>query len=219
MYIKLTRIDGSPIWLNASFIVTIEPTKNGGSIVVPIGDGLDYEVKESAEAVLDLLKEAPCAPVVPVPPPKSLAPTSNDVAPGNLEANEIAHEHKASAPKKATKAPARTRKTASAASAKKTKAVAVVKDETPEVEADKKQPDADFIAEDSAPSVPLPPEDPVGQVIEKLKAHKCRTEKRLMNFIKSSHKTMSDADVLEVMDAMKSRGYITVEDDGHVTWA
>ena len=40
-----------------------------------------------------------------------------------------------------------------------------------------------------------------------------------MNFIKSSHKTMSDADVLEVMDAMKSRGYITVEDDGHVIWA
>jgi len=217
MYIQLTRIDGSPIWLNASFIVTIEPTKNGGSIVVPIGDGLDYEVKESADVVLGLLKEAPCAAVVPVPPPKSLAPTSKDVAPGNLEANEIAHEQKASAPKKATKAPARTRKTASAASAKKTKAVAAVKDETPEVEADKRQPDADFVAEDSAPYVP--PEDPLGQIIEKLKSHKCRTEKRLMNFIKSSHKTMSDADVLEVMDALKSRGYITVEDDGHVTWA
>lgn len=212
MYIQLTRIDGSPIWLNASFIVTIEPTKNGGSIVVPIGDGLDYEVKESADAVLGLLKEAPCATVVPVPPPKSLAPTSKDVAPGNLEANEMAHEQKASAPKKTTKASAKTKKLASAGSAKKPKDDA--KAEPPAEVQDKEQPVGDSVADEAAP-----PEDPIGQIIEKLKAHKCRTEKRLMNFIKSSHKTMSDADVLEVMDAMKSRGYITVEDDGHVTWA
>ncbi len=215
MYIQLTRIDGSPIWLNASFIVTIEPTKNGGSIVVPIGDGLDYEVKESADAVLGLLKEAPCAAVVPVPPPKSLAPTSKDVAPGNLEANEMAHEQKASAPKKATKASAKTKKSASAGSAKKPKDEAKV--ETPAEVQDKEQTVVDSVADEAAQTVPQ--EDPVGQIIEKLKAHKCRTEKRLMNFIKSSHKTMSDADVLEVMDALKSRGYITVKDDGHVTWA
>lgn len=218
MYIKLTRIDGSPIWLNASFIVTIEPTRNGGSIVVPIGDGLDYEVKEAAEAVLDLLNEAPPAAVVPVPPPKSLAPTAEDVSPGNLEANEIAHEHKASAPKKAAKTPAKAKKSASAGSAKKAKEASVaVKAESPVEEPGKGQPVADGTS--AEPASATAPEDPVWQVVEKLKAHKCRTEKRLMNFIKSSHKTMSDADVLEVMDAMKSRGYITVEDDGHVIWA
>ena len=212
MYIQLTRIDGSPIWLNASFIVTIEPTKNGGSIVVPIGDGLDYEVRESADAVLALLKEAPCAAVVPVPPPRSLAPTPEDVSPGSLEADELAHEQKASAPKKATKASAKTKKSASAGSAKKPKDDA--KAEPPAEVQDRGLAAADGVADEAAP-----PEDPVGQIIEKLKAHKCRTEKRLMNFIRSSHKTMSDADALEVMDALKSRGYITVEGDGHVTWA
>lgn len=212
MYIQLTRIDGSPIWLNASFIVTIEPTKNGGSIVVPIGDGLDYEVKESADAVLGLLKEAPCAAVVPVPPPRSLAPTPEDVSPGSLEADELAHEQKASAPRKTTRASARTKKSASAGSARKPKDDA--KAEPPAEVQDRGLAVVDGVADEAVPQ-----EDPIGQIIEKLKAHKCRTEKRLMNFIKSSHKTMSDADVLEVMDALKSRGYITVEDDGHVTWA
>ena len=33
MFIKLTRKDGSPIWLNASFVVTVEPLRGGGSVV------------------------------------------------------------------------------------------------------------------------------------------------------------------------------------------
>lgn len=80
MYIKLTKIDSTPIWLNASFIVTIEPRRNNpGSVVVPIGDGLDYDVRESPEQVLALLENAPVATVVPVPttqpkPPRKATP-------------------------------------------------------------------------------------------------------------------------------------------------
>ena len=82
MYIKLTRIDGRPIWLNASFVVTVEPQRNGGgSIVVPIGDGLDYEVRETPDTVLAMLEGAPAPAVVPVPPPRSLAPQPDDVSP------------------------------------------------------------------------------------------------------------------------------------------
>ena len=66
MYIKLTRMNGRPIWLNASFVVTVEPTPIGGAIVVPIGDGLDYEVRESPETVLALLAGTPAPAVVPV---------------------------------------------------------------------------------------------------------------------------------------------------------
>ena len=55
MFIQLTRTDGIPVWLNACFVVTVEPSRGGGSIVVPIGDGLDYEVKESPETVLSML--------------------------------------------------------------------------------------------------------------------------------------------------------------------
>lgn len=84
MFIKLTRLDNSPIWINASFVVTVEPRKGGGSIVVPIGDGLDYDVKESPETVLGLVGGAPAAAVVPVPPPKGLAPTHVDVSPDDF---------------------------------------------------------------------------------------------------------------------------------------
>ena len=82
MYIKLTRMNGQPIWLNASFVVTIEPAAHsGGAIVVPIGDGLDYEVREPPETVLALLSGAPAPAVVPVPPPRTLTPQPDDVSP------------------------------------------------------------------------------------------------------------------------------------------
>ena len=81
MFIKLTRIDNSPIWINASFVVTVEPRRQGGSVVVPIGDGLDYDVKESPAVVLDLLSGAPAPAVVPVPAPKGLTVTPEDVSP------------------------------------------------------------------------------------------------------------------------------------------
>lgn len=81
MYIKLTRFDNTPVWINAAFVVTVEPRKQGaGSIVVPIGDGLDYEVRETPEAVLAMLEGAPVATVVPVPPPKALTATPEDVS-------------------------------------------------------------------------------------------------------------------------------------------
>lgn len=52
MFIRLTRTDGRPIWINPEFVVTVEDRKGGGSIVVPAGDGLDYDVKESPDAVM-----------------------------------------------------------------------------------------------------------------------------------------------------------------------
>ena len=81
MFITLTRLDGTPIWINAAFVVTIEPRKGGGAVVVPIGDGLDYDVRESPEAVLAMLGDAPAAAVVPVTVSDALAPTPADVSP------------------------------------------------------------------------------------------------------------------------------------------
>ena len=54
MFIKLTRTDGRPIWINPEFVVTVEGRQGGGAIVVPAGDGLDYDVKESPDAVMRL---------------------------------------------------------------------------------------------------------------------------------------------------------------------
>ena len=82
-FIKLTRFDNRPVWLNAGFIVTIEPRRDGvGSVVVPIGDGLDYDVREAPEEVLKMLSAAPDPVVVPVPVlDDGLAPTPEDVSP------------------------------------------------------------------------------------------------------------------------------------------
>ena len=82
MYIKLTRFDNRPVWLNAAFVVTVEPRREGvGSIVVPIGDGLDYYVRESPEEVLRMLEGCPASQVVPVSVSDGLTKTPADVSP------------------------------------------------------------------------------------------------------------------------------------------
>ena len=80
MFIRLTKKDGSPVWLNANFIVTVESVGGGGSIVVPVGDGLDYEVSESVETVLPMIEKAQGATVVvPVPTTDSLSAAAEPV--------------------------------------------------------------------------------------------------------------------------------------------
>ena len=82
MYIKLTRFDNRPVWLNAAFVVTVEPRRDGsGSVVVPIGDGLDYDVRESPEEVLRMLEGCPAPQVVPVPVSDCLTKTPADISP------------------------------------------------------------------------------------------------------------------------------------------
>ena len=82
MYIKLTRFDNRPVWINAAFVVTVEPRRDGsGSVVVPIGDGLDYDVRESPEEVLRMLDGCPAPQVVPVPVSDCLTKTPADVSP------------------------------------------------------------------------------------------------------------------------------------------
>ena len=82
MYIKLTRFDNRPVWVNAAFVVTVEPRRDGnGAVVVPIGDGLDYDVRESPEDVLRMLEGCPAPQVVPVPVSDCLTKTPADVSP------------------------------------------------------------------------------------------------------------------------------------------
>jgi len=112
MFIKLTRLDGTPIWINASFVVTVEPRKGGGSIVVPIGDGLDYDVKESTDVVLQALGEAPAPAVVPVPPPPGLAPKTLGLPPEPAAPSETSETATSAVPGAApSAAPAPVRKT------------------------------------------------------------------------------------------------------------
>lgn len=82
MFIKLTRLDNRPVWLNAAFVVTVEPRRDGnGAVVVPIGDGLDYDVRERPEEVLRMLDGCPAPKVVPVPVSDCLTKMPTDVSP------------------------------------------------------------------------------------------------------------------------------------------
>ena len=79
MFIKLTRTDGRPIWLNPEFIVTVESRKGGGSIVVPGGDGLDYDVVEPPETVMGLCGGTVAAAAVPPPPVRPADPPPQEM--------------------------------------------------------------------------------------------------------------------------------------------
>ena len=67
MFIRLTKKDGNHIWLNSGFIVTVEPVRSGGAVVVPFGDGLDYEVRESAESIISLVEGLPTSEIAAAP--------------------------------------------------------------------------------------------------------------------------------------------------------
>lgn len=114
MFIKLTRLDNTPIWINASFVVTVEPRKGGGAIVVPIGDGLDYDVRETPEAVLGLLGDAPDPAVVPVPAPPGLAPKGLGLDVKSAAPADSAVMPAASGPKKTTRSRAKAKAAADA---------------------------------------------------------------------------------------------------------
>ena len=124
MYIKLTRFDNRPVWLNAAFVVTVEPRRDGsGAVVVPIGDGLDYDVRESPEEVLRMLEGCPAPQVVPVPVSDCLTKTPADVSPEpERKPVEKPAEEKAEAlAAKPAKKPARAKKPAAAKKAKPAK--------------------------------------------------------------------------------------------------
>ena len=216
MFLQLTRIDGLPIWINASFVVTVEPSRNGGSIVVPIGDGLDYDVREAPETVLALLKEAPPAKVVPVRPPKSLTPTPDDVSP-DRGYDVLSY----AAPAKKTEgddAPA-------AAEAKKPAAKRGRGRRSKKADSAKEKASAEQAAESAAAPPPTPPQidvSPEGfdEIVADLKARKCRTAKRMRNAIKSYYfgKT-NDVEIDRIIETMMNRGLMLIGADGHITWS
>ena len=126
MYIKLTRFDNRPVWLNAAFVVTVEPRRDGdGAIVVPIGDGLDYDVRESPDEVLRMLDGCPAPQVVPVPVSDCLTKTPADVStePKLKPPTEVARdeERPAGQPTQPAKKQVRVKKSATVKKAKPAK--------------------------------------------------------------------------------------------------
>ena len=191
-FVRLTRLDGSPIWLNASFVVTLEPRKGGGSVVVPIGDGLDYDVRETPEAVLAYLDGAPVPEVVPVPTSDALTPTPEDVSPEG--GDDDAKKEEPEAEKPAKKTARRTAKRKSAAAEKPEKAEA-----TPAFE----QPDP------ASPAAEL-----LDDEVARLRKMAPRTVKKLQNTLMTQFKSVNAEAALATL---VSRGVVVI-DGTRVNW-
>lgn len=207
MFIRLTRVDGVPVWLNASFVVTVEPARGGGSIVVPIGDGLDYEVKETPEAVLAILEGAPSASVVPVPPPKALVPRPDDVSP---EADVANRDYP---PPPDTGSAVKKTRRKKAESAKKEAAVQPGQEPAPKASARKKR----ATASKKQVEKQLPSDD-FQKIADGLRERKCRTVKRMRNAMKSFYGKTDDVEIDGIIEGMINTGLIEIAADGHVNW-
>ena len=226
MFIKLTKTDGTPVWLNPEFIVRIEPWKKG-SAVAAAGDG-DFEVMEDPRAILALaggvrVAQAPSGegraparpatgetPVVPVPPPTSdETPVAPVVAPAQTPVME------AVPPVRKTRS---RRKTASTP----------VPEPIPESDP---VPVPEPAPEPVPEPVPAPPPDeqPAGNLFPEppdevavaaaiLKKNRCRSRKRIENTIKSMNPKMSMADARALLQQMEARGLVLIDAQGHATF-
>ena len=189
MFIKLTRFDKRPVWLNAVFIVTVEPRRDGtGSVVVPIGDGLDYDVRESSEEVLRMLDGCPAPKVVPVPVSDCLTKAPTDVSPEPelrrpMEEKPVEEKSAEMKPdeEKPKKARTRAKKPAAARKAKPAK----------------------------KPALELSDEDVVR--LQKLSP---KSVAKLKNTLASQFRV---ADVSETVAALEAKGVLTL-DGSHVNW-
>lgn len=216
MFLKFTRPDNKPIWINSAFVVTVEPARSGGSVVVPIGDGLDYDVKESPETVLAMLAGTPAPAVVPVPAPKSLTKTPSDVSPAGTDVlvkekpAEVAPKVETPAaevpppadeePAKATKKTTRTRKTA----AKKTTTKRTSKTKKAETEPAEEAP------------VPPPPPPPIltDEQVGRVRKMAPGSIRKLQNTLVAQFKV---ADTEGAVRELVARGVLTLDKD-HVNW-
>ena len=193
MFIKLTKTDGTPVWLNPEFIVRIEAWKKG-SAVAAAGDG-DFEVLEDPRAILALAGGTPAGgsrlsrpstgetPVVPVEP---AATGETPVVP--------------------------VRKTRS-------RKKAVAESESEPVPAPEPAPEPAPVSEQPPASNLFPePPDEVAMAAAILKKHRCRSRKRIQNTIKSLNPKMSMEAARALLEQMEARGFVIIDEQGHATF-
>lgn len=237
-FIKLTQIDGRSIWVNARYLVTVEQRKGSGALVVPLGDGMDYEVRESPEAVIAQCCGAsgetasrrpivqqlePAAPAVDrqdgvsqlVPVDSEAVPVVSEAGAGqSVEGEKIVEKpaaRKTSRKPRATKATTtRTRKTSKAA--EKVESVAA----EPAVEAATETPPV------PPPPAPVPVKsstlpDRSSEIFKKVAKMACRSRNRLLNTLKSQF-ALSEEKSHEMMSSWVEAGHITIDGNGHVEW-
>lgn len=201
MFVKLTKSDGTSVWLNPEFIVRIESWKTG-SAVAAAGDG-DFEVRETPAAILALCQatsvsisaqkpaeepakpktrgrrkkaETPPAEEVPVAPPPSETPSADEAA--------VAVEEPKTESEPAT------------------------------VPAEAPAPDVVLSADTLFPDAP----DEISCAAAILKKNRCRSRKRILNTLKSRNPKMSMDDARSMLEQMEARGFVSIDAQGHAVF-
>ena len=191
MFIKLTKTDGTAVWLNPDFIVRIEAWKKG-SAVAAAGDGA-FEVMEDPRAILEM---------------------TGGVAGGTPATTVEAEPHKR---KTRTRRKAETEQPAEVAEAPKAEAApeptpAPVPESTPAPE-----PVPEPAPAPSGNLFPEPP-DEVAVAAAILKKQRCRSRKRIQNTIKSMNPKMSMDAARALLEQMEARGFVIIDAQGHATF-
>ena len=213
MFIRLTKKDGTFVWLNTEYIVTVEPVRTGGTIVVPVGDGLDYEVRESAETIISLVEGtsvAEIAATVAETPEEAPAEATPAEAPVFEQTEvEVKSEAESAAAVAAViqltppEAPAEGKP---AKRARKTKGRPVPAG-TPATEGERK-----VVRHRAARKTPL---ELTEDQLARIRAMAPRSVKRLSNTLSSQF------DVIEpetVIRSLVEHDIITVDEQSHITW-
>ena len=247
MFIKLTRTDGTPVWLNPEFIVRIEPWKKG-SAVAAAGDG-DFEVMEDPRAILAMAGGVRVGaaggsrgarpatgetPVVPesrqdggsphgrartpcAPSGESGAGDANVGAPGTAATGETPVVPVAVAQEHDPPATDETPVVPVRKTRSRKKAVAEPVPTPEPVPEPTPEPTPEPAPEPANDLFPEAP-DEVAIAAAILKKNRCRSRKRIENTIKSMNPKMSMADARAMLQQMEARGFVLIDAQGHATF-
>lgn len=226
MFIKLTQLNGKAIWFNQAYIVTVEPRKGPGALVVPLGDGLDYEVLESPESILEALGGA-LVPIAaskkPVTSEKPADPVKDQALPQPAEEPDfridgglIVPVASKTNPETESKETGSRKKKSATAAKPATNAKAVTK-KTAAKETSKKatKESAKTAATKVKKKTALPPMPLTKDQLMRLQKMSPGSLRKLVNTLMSQ---FAVAETSPVVDALCAREIISVTDQGHVNW-
>ena len=244
MFIKLTRIDGQDVWFNSQYVVTVEPRKGSGALVVPLGDGIDYEVRESPEMIVAALggdlapgkakRPPPAASVVAKPP--SVVPADKVVkpaaavseaetelpdfrinsaaAPVPFELRNVPEAAAADVVPPPAKKTVRRKRTTAKAAADESPSAAKKKETSAEAPSEA-APKKKTVRKATTRKPKLPPMPLTDEQLVRLQKMAPGNAKRLANTLKAQF-ALDETE--SVIAALQAHGVITINEQGRISW-
>ena len=244
MFIKLTRIDGQDVWFNSQYVVTVEPRKGSGALVVPLGDGIDYEVRESPEMIVAALggdlapgkakRPPPTAPVAAQPTPvapadKAAKPSAavpeaepelpdfrinSAAAPVPFELRNVPEAAEADVVTPPAKKTVRRKRTTAKTAADESPSAAKKKETSAEAPAEA-APKKKTVRKATTRKPKLPPMPLTDEQLVRLQKMAPGNAKRLANTLKAQFALEETAPVIA---ALQAHGVITINEQGRISW-